>query len=268
MKQKIIKVLLLTSICAMILSGCIKSTTQAPSRQYVELTQTEEEILTNIFIDTDNISQGNLNTAEKETLIKMRHVEQKLNERYPDHKFTVASIELPVSDTEKQNFVAKGGLVVDNVHIDGKYECSYKLIENGDDWIVEDDYYGNLIRGRYDCFIKSFLLEEIPEVKVYTYFIAERSDVLEMTNMSGSEIQKTVKEDPKQTYIFVPISEDETKISEIIENVVKENELNASYFIYFLDDFDKPVEELLDFVQSPSGSNSKSVSLTLNSWNE
>ena len=89
-----------------------------------------------------------------------------------------------------------------------------------------------------------------------------------MTNMSGSEIQKTVKEDSKQTYIFVPISEDETKISEIVERVVKENELNASYFIYFLDDIDKPVEELLDFVQSPSGSNSKSVSLALNSWNE
>lgn len=124
---------------AMLLIGCRQGERPANNAEVeeemekIELTEMEEKILCELYIDEDRIREGKLFEYQKECLEQLRFVVNYLKEKYPDVEFEI----LTINPKSKLNMITRV-----TFKETGTTDRQYALVvePDVDGWIARDDY--------------------------------------------------------------------------------------------------------------------------------
>ena len=99
----------------------------------IELTEMEEKILCELYIDEDRIREGKLFEYQKECLEQLRFAVNYLKEKYPDVEFEI----LTINPKSKLNMITRV-----TFKETGTTDRQYALVvePDVDGWIARDDY--------------------------------------------------------------------------------------------------------------------------------
>ena len=124
---------------AMLLIGCRQGERPANNAvveeemEKIELTEMEEMILCELYIDEDRIREGKLFEYQKECLEQLRFAVNYLKEKYPDVEFEI----LTINPKSKLNMITRV-----TFKETGTTDRQYALVvePDVDGWIARDDY--------------------------------------------------------------------------------------------------------------------------------
>lgn len=128
---------ILCSVLAVLASGCRREEQQPPKQpeETIELTEEEERILCELYVDEERIREGKLYGYQETCLEQLRFAMDYLEEKYPDKDFTILAIH-PKSKINMRTTVEFYEL--------GDTENYHNLFiePDADGWVGEDDFEG------------------------------------------------------------------------------------------------------------------------------
>lgn len=152
MKNKLLKIVLLNSIVmVLITSGCSNKNVddtivdyleESSAMQSVEMTEQEKLLLKEIYINEQNIDNGKLYDYQEKCLEQIRFADNYLNNKYTDDNFEIINCS-PMSKLScitTMSFTANEDEKV--------YDLQISMVDG--QYVAEDNYYGYLIREKYD----------------------------------------------------------------------------------------------------------------------
>ena len=85
---------IMCSVLAVLASGCRREEQQPPKQpeETIELTDEEERILCELYVDEERIREGKLYGYQETCLEQLRFAMDYLEEKYPDKDFTILAI--------------------------------------------------------------------------------------------------------------------------------------------------------------------------------
>lgn len=198
----------------------------------VEMTNQEMQFLKDIYMNEDRIAAGNLYSYQEKTLLQYRFVLKYLNGKYPSYHFEILHGEPmnAVNSFAKFSFKENNEDRVFEIHV----------MQEDDSFRGEDNFYGEVIREKYDDYLYSQCISDIGSL-IGTYSIIpgvkgiEYDETLEIEDIiDGSKPISPLTE----MYIRGnEIPEDEwNEVALLLEEVVKNKGLYGSYIVYFLAD--------------------------------
>ncbi len=183
--------------------------------EIVKMTALEEKIMCRAYINEDRIKDGKLYTHQVKDLEKVRCILSYMNEKYPDRDFEYFVFEpsSKLSAFTKVEYYDKTS---------GDDQCTFYTYlhekENGT-FYCEDNFYGFLLRGRYDAWIE----EEVKKQLGCTCFAYTTFPTCQGKEISGKESVAEIKEflyDPYRT-TRIYLQADEKKATSCIEQLKK-----------------------------------------------
>lgn len=202
----------------------------------ISLSKDEERLLCEVYMDEERIHDGNLLDYQINCLNEIRSAKKYLKEKY-DKDFIILNYS-PITELNcvgEMNFTTE-----DEIHdTDIYYELQLKRADDGN-FLLSDDYYGVLIREKYD---QAF--QEILKQSIKIPFVSKTMfDVLMGKEIDGKisieEIMSLGEKLGRETSLY--FNEEDIVVKAIqkkIENIVYENKLYGSYALYY-------AENLLD----------------------
>lgn len=128
---------ILCSVLAVLASGCKREEQQPPKQpeETIELTDEEERILCELYVDEERIREGKLYGYQETCLEQLWFAMDYLEEKYPGEDFTILAIH-PKSKVTLRTTV--------EFYEPGNTENYHNLFiePDGDGWVGEDDFEG------------------------------------------------------------------------------------------------------------------------------
>lgn len=192
----------------------------------LHLTQEEENILCDTYINEEQIRNGELYSYQIECLNQLRFSKDYLRNKY-NRDFLVINF-IPITKVNKigeMYFTDKGSKTENVYHLN--------IEKNGSDYVAIDNYYQTLIQEKYDYAVKKLIKHYLGiESEVYTNFNSLLGDEIN-GGQSVEELFQMGSNLPRTTFIFLDKQDvDESRIEEDLKKVVYENNLYGSYHIY------------------------------------
>ena len=191
------------------------------------LTEKEKELLRASFGD-DRIGDEILYDQHITALKQLRAVESYLNEKYTDISFSLLSFSPATRLTEKGEcrFQWEGDTV---------YRATVKP-DNGS-YACADDFYGVLLRERYDAAVRSLLQESNIDCIPYTEFPVPYGMELN-GNISVDTLNALTPKVTRNTRLYVPAYEKVEGIEATLQALLTESGFYGSYTVFFVPDYE------------------------------
>ena len=191
------------------------------------LTNKEKELLQASFGD-DRIGDEILYDYHIVALQQLRAVETYLNEKYPDITFSLLFFSPATRLTEKGEcrFQWKGDPVYKVIVTpgNGSYACA-------------DDFYGILLRERYDTAVRERLKEGKIDCVSYTDFPVPYGMELN-GDISIDALNAFTPKVARNTRLYVPIAQKVEGLETQLHALLAENGFYGSYTVFFAPDFE------------------------------
>lgn len=197
--------------------------------QDIKLTEEEEKLLCEVYINEDRIKEGVLLDYQVECLEQIRLAKQYLEQKYPETAFEIIQI-APMSKINtitEVSFVANSDDTVYNMQI----------TKENDEYQAADNYYGVLIREAYD----EYLTEQLKKKGFSTGITYTKFSHVYGAEIDGrltvEKILELDKDLSRNTGIFVEGAKQEAgSISKEIEDYVRSLGIYGSYTVYVIED--------------------------------
>lgn len=226
--MKVVKLLCVCLIVIVMLVGCNPVSTALSEIPADTTKMTQEEI--DVLVDTypneaDIILSGDLYLHHNTALKELRVMREYLNKKYPNEEISIVSYNPEWLFQDYASFGLKDA--------DGKAYAS-KLEQTKLGYKCTDDYYGKILRNKYDAFIKSTLEESGYVLEVYTTFVTFQGEEIN-SETTVNEFLELAPKTTRYTHIFVLGAKDLETISERIEEIIIANNIYGCYAVYAVD---------------------------------
>lgn len=147
MKRKLnILGLLMLLIVAISLCGCKKDTEKEKMEETVTMTEEQKNLLMKLCLDDEAISKGELTDWQIEILHQFDYAKEYLGKKYPSHTLTIV-------DGQQKNYTqGYTSFLFSDEEGDTYYHLRIDVEEKeeGNVYTAKDDYYGALLKGKYE----------------------------------------------------------------------------------------------------------------------
>ncbi len=249
--QKLVVVLGVIFTCLLI-NGCQYSDLDskkepADDSQNIMLTEAEEKLLCELYINEERIKEGKLYDYQLKCLEQIRYAMEYLNNKYPNENFEI----LICNPKNKMNSMTTI-MFYEGRNREELYDLY--ITESDEGYRAEDNYYGVLIREEYDTELTNILRESgFEKCLVYTAFneVHDESvngeltaeDIFKLGNQLGRGTDIFIDYDPDKSELLV------SQLKEIMEN----QNLYGSYIVYIksgIADMGMSAEEAKEYMRT------------------
>ena len=260
-------IMLLVSLCACSNSGQDERDNKKdePEEKIVLTAEEEQLLIESFYMDEEDklrMQEGKLYSSEEKCILYSRAAIQYLEEKYPGVNFTIVSYESP-------SFLGTADPIIDYMDDSGSDKIyTMRLLEDDNGEIIyTDNYYGTLIREKYDEYFMELLNENGFESCI-TYTRIKENYGMEVNG--DTSVEEILERDAgKDSYVFVEGSRAEGEsIAKAVEQLIRDEGLYGYYQVYVLEDIDRiPTdgEELLKYARA---NDEKVIKRTFNTWTE
>lgn len=194
------------------------------SMEDVTLTESEEKLLCDLYMNEEDIREGKLKEYQWKCLKQIRFGKEYLEEKYPGKSFEF----LTCNPMNKTNSVTS---ITFYEQEDETREYNLVIEEEEESYTAADNYYGILIREAYDEAVTQCLFDAgIEPCVTYTTF-----DELKGAETDGKLTPQDIfamgSSLGRSTEVF--LDSDSSRMQEV-QKVMKENNLYGSYTIYYM----------------------------------
>ena len=231
-------VILLTVISMLTVCSC-GLWGEEETREYMELTQEEKELLCKLYINDEKISQGELLSYQVRTVEQYRYAKETLERKYPSYEFDIFyCAPQTIADEHMMLYFEEPQGEETNQKVYTMY-----VYEEEEGYSAEDNFYGKIFSPKYEAYLYENLQEVEPDIaKVKSGISSPQGDEYD-ENMTVEDMLSGKVEISSDTSIFIlreNVSEKEGEeiFDGVKHKIINDLRLEGTYQVMIINDKD------------------------------